>query len=62
MMSKVRIKLFSFDSTKSETKDIEKVVNEFLERDDIIVDPADVIITPSDFTVVNIVYKLKNKS
>lgn len=64
-MSNTRIKIFSFNSAKKTTLQIETEVNEFLSRPEIIADPDDVEFIPDEFTTINIRYTLrknKNKS
>lgn len=60
-MSDTRIELFSFNSTKDTASKISQVVNEFLKRPDIIVEPQDVIVDADETTIVSIVYKIKKK-
>ena len=58
-MSSVRIKIFSFDSTKYTALQIEDEINKFLERADIIVQLGDVELILDDVTIVKISYKLR---
>lgn len=60
-MSNSRVKIFSFDSTKIKAEEIEKTINEFLERPEVIVDPQDIILHPDDYTVVYISYFLRKE-
>jgi len=58
-MSNTRVKIFSFNSCKTFSKEMEDEVNAFLERPDIIVDPADVEFIPDEYTTFKVVYTLR---
>ncbi len=61
-MSKVRIKIFAFNSSQKTTDDIEKEVNAFLSRPEIVCDTSDVEFIPDEYTTVKITYSLKSKT
>ena len=62
-MSDIRIKLFSFNSQKSTTDDIESIVNAFLKKNEIIIlDTADIEIISDDYSIIKIVYKLRKST
>jgi len=58
-MSNARIKIFSFNSAKTTADDISKIVNNFLENPNIIVDPADIEFIPDEYTTINVRYTLR---